>query len=51
MLVSRQVDVLPTERGEVRQKVVGDRFRLAQGGDGTFEVLGVPQDDRGDDEV
>ena len=43
--------MLPAQRREVRQKVVGDMFRLAQSGDGTFEVSGVPQDDRGDDEV
>jgi len=35
----------------MRQQVIGDIFRLAQGGDGTFEVSGVPQNDRGDDEV
>ena len=35
----------------MRQQVIGDIFRLAQGGDGAFEVSGVPQDDRGDDEV
>jgi hypothetical protein len=29
----------------------GDIFRLTQGRDRSFEVSGVPQDDRGDDEV
>ena len=35
----------------MRQQVIGDILRLAQGGDRSFEVSGVPQDDRGDDEV
>ena len=50
-IVTGQVDVLPAERREMRQQVIGDIFRLAQGGDGTFEVSCVPQNDRGDDEV
>ena len=35
----------------MRQQVIGDILRLAQGCHRSFEVSGVPQDDRGDDEV
>ena len=50
-IVAGQVDVLPAQRREMRQEMFGDIFRLAQGGDRSFEVSGVPQDDRGNDEV
>ena len=43
--------MLPAERGEVCQQVIRDVFGLAQGGDGTLEIAGVPQDDGGHDEV
>ncbi len=43
--------MLPSERGEVGQQVIGHLLDLAQGGDGAFEVAGVPQDDRGDEQV
>jgi hypothetical protein len=35
----------------MRQEMLGDIFRLMQNGDRSFEVAGVPQDDRGDDQV
>jgi hypothetical protein len=35
----------------VSEEVVGDVFGLAQGGDGAVQITGVPQDDRGDEEV
>ena len=35
----------------MRQEMARDIFRLTEGGDRSFEVSGVPQDDRGDDEV
>jgi hypothetical protein len=33
------------------EDVVGNIFDLAQGGDGAVQITGIPQDDRGDDEV
>ena len=33
------------------EKVVGNFFGLAQGGDGALQITGIPQDDRGDEEV
>jgi hypothetical protein len=33
------------------EKVVGNVFGLAQGGDGAVQITGIPQDDRGDEEV
>jgi len=50
-VVAGEVDVLPAQRREMRQEMLGDIFRLTQGRDRSFEVSGVPQDDRGDDEV
>jgi hypothetical protein len=50
-VVARQVDVFPAQRREMRQEMLGDIFRLPQGCDRSFEVSGVPQDDRGDDEI
>jgi hypothetical protein len=35
----------------VSEKVVGNFFGLAQGGDGAVQITGIPQDDRGDEEV
>jgi hypothetical protein len=43
--------VLPTERREVDEKAVGNIFDLAQGGDRAVQIAGIPQDDRGDEEV
>ena len=33
------------------EKVVEDVFDRAQGGDGAVQITGIPQDDRGDEEV
>ena len=33
------------------EKVVGDVFDLTQGGNGAVQITGIPQDDRGDEEV
>jgi hypothetical protein len=35
----------------VSEKVVGNFFGLAQGGDGAVQITGVPQDNRRDEEV
>jgi hypothetical protein len=35
----------------VEEKVVGNICDLAQGGAGAVQVAGIPQDDRGDEEV
>lgn len=35
----------------MNEKVVGDVFGLVQGGDGAVQITGIPQDDRGDEEV
>ena len=43
--------MLPAERREVGEKLVGNLLGLAQGGNGAVEIAGVPQDDRGDEEV
>ncbi len=43
--------MLPSKRGEVGQQVIGHVLDLAQGGDGAFEVAGIPQYDRGDEQV
>src|SRR5437764_10826536 len=50
-IAARQIDVLPTERREVGEKVVGNVFDLAQDGNRAVQIAGVPQDDRGDEEV
>src|SRR5271156_1560625 len=50
-IVARQIDVLPTKGRQVSEKVVGNFFGLTQGGDGAVQITGVPQDDRGDEEV
>ena len=50
-VIAGQVHMLPTQRGEVSQQVVGDVLRLTQRGDGALEVSRVPEDDRGDEEV
>ena len=50
-IVARQIDVLPAKGRQVSEKVVGNFFGLAQGGDGELQITGIPQDDRGDEEV
>ena len=43
--------MFPAERREVGQQVVRDILGLPQGSDRTLQVAGVPQDDRGDEQV
>ncbi len=43
--------MLPAQRGQVSQQMVGNVLRLTQRGDGALEVSRVPKDDRGDEEV
>ena len=43
--------MLPAERGQVGEQVVGNLLDLAQGGNGALEISRVPQDDGGDEEV
>jgi hypothetical protein len=43
--------MLPPERRQVSEKVVGNVFDFAQSGDGAVQITGVPQNDRGDEEV
>ena len=43
--------MLPAERGQVSQQMIGDVLGLAQGGDGALEISRVPQDDCGDEQV
>ena len=42
-VIAGQVDVLPTERGEVRQQLIRNvHSSLAEGDYGTLEISGVP---------
>ena len=50
-IIAGEIDVLPAERREMGEKVIGNVLGLAQGGDGAFEIPCVPQDDRGDEKV
>ena len=43
--------MLPAQRGQVSQQMIGDVLRLTQRGDGALEVSRIPKDDRGDEEV
>ena len=51
-VVAIEDDVLPAERGNVGEQLIGRSFGLgAKLGDGVVEVDGVPEDDGGDREV
>ena len=50
-VVAGQVDVLPTERRQVSQQMVGHILGPSKGCDGALEVSRVPQDDCGDEQV
>src|SRR5215471_3820285 len=50
-VVAGEVDVLPAERGQVEEELIGNLLDFTEGGDSTFKIAGVPQDDRGDEEV
>ena len=43
--------MLSTKGRQVSEKVVGNFFDLPQGGNRAVQISGVPQDDRGDEEV
>jgi hypothetical protein len=46
-----EIDVLPTERGQVGENFVGDLLERAQGDDRAVQISGAPQDDRRDEKV
>src|SRR6267143_3732993 len=50
-VITREIDVLPTKRRQVGEKVIRNLFDLAQGGDRAVQITGVPQDDRGDEKI
>src|SRR3954453_6889589 len=50
-VVAGQVDVLPSQRREMGEPVVGDVLHRSQGGDGALEIARVPEDDRGHQQV
>ena len=51
-VVAIEDDVLPAERGNVGEQLIGRSFGLgAKLSDGVLEVDGVPEDDGGDREV
>ena len=51
-VVTIKADVLPAERGNVGEQLIGQSFGLgAKLGNGVAEVDGVPEDDGGDREV
>src|SRR5208282_5119716 len=51
-VIAVEGDVLPTQRRNVRKKLVGNDFAArAQLVDGAAEIGGVPQDDGGDGEI
>jgi hypothetical protein len=43
--------MFPAERGQVGEKLVRYLLDLAHGGDGALKVSGIPEDNRGDEEV
>ena len=43
--------MLPTERGQVKEELIGNLLDLTEGDNSTFKIAGVPEDDRGDQEV
>jgi hypothetical protein len=50
-VVAGQVDVLPAERREVGEQLVGDVLQLTKSGDSTLQVARAPQDDGGDEQI
>jgi len=50
-VVAGEIDVLPPERRQVSEKVIGHVLGLAQGSDRAAQIAGVPQGDGGDEEV
>ena len=41
-IIPGQVDVLPAERGQVSQQMIGDILDLTQSGHGTLQIPRVP---------
>ena len=50
-IIAREIDVLPAERGQMDEELIRNLLDLAQGGNGAFKVAGIPEDNRGDEEV
>ena len=50
-IITREIDVFPAEWGQVGEELVGDVLDLAQSGNGALKVSGIPEDNRGDEEV
>src|SRR3954467_2005284 len=50
-IVAGEIDVLPSERREVSEKVVGNVLGLAHCSDRAAQIAGVPQDDGRDEEI
>src|SRR5215210_473387 len=50
-IVTGEIDVLPSERREVSEKVVGNVLGLAHCSDRAAQIAGVPQDDGRDEEI
>src|SRR3954454_23541642 len=50
-VVAGEIDVLPPERRQVSEKVVGNVLGLAHCSDRAAQIAGVPQDDGRDEEI
>ena len=50
-VVAGEIDVLPAERRQMGEKVIGNVLGLAQGGDRAVQITGVPQGDGRDEKV
>jgi hypothetical protein len=46
-MVAGEIDVCPARRGKMRKHMVRDVFSLTRDSDGTFEIPGIPKNDRG----
>jgi hypothetical protein len=44
-VIAGEIDVLPAERRQVEEKVIGNILRLAQSSNRAIKVAGVPQGD------
>ena len=50
-IVAGEIDVLPPERRQVGEKVIGNALGLAQGSDRAVQITSVPQGDGRDEKV
>ena len=50
-VIAGEIDVLPAERRQVEEKVIGNILRLAQSSNRAIKVAGVPQGDGRDQKV